>query len=507
LKQRDAGDAKPFEIRREQIVTEQGPIGTFPEYPGVIVPEALPGFTARPERLAGRGMSVQSTPQRSLSGRFAGLFAGTEQLSTLGKIAFGSLWLLVFAMPWEDAITISGFGTSVRLIGMVTLGLGAFAIFERGKVRRPALGHIVMALFVLLAVLSYLWSLYPEGTLIEAFSYVQLFTMVWLIWELAPGMQEQMHLMQAYVFGTFVSGIDTLYLFLSHQESVYQRYAGAKLDANDLGLIMALSIPMSYYLLIQSQGKMVWVYRLHLILSGTTILLTASRGATLATVVALTIVPLTQARLGGRQRVALVLTVILLIAGILFFVPETSWERLATVPTEFEQGTFTGRTIIWKAGWEIFRAHPFVGIGANAFRVIVSRELAEPIRMGEADPAPPAHNTFLSVLVEQGVLGFAVFCGMLGALAVSLRGMPPFPQRLWIVSLAVWVVGVSSLTWEMRKPTWFFFGLLMAQCGIIPQMQRDARAYARPRQNAVRKSARIIGLGNSARKPGWSFFS
>jgi O-antigen ligase len=437
----------------------------------------------------------------------ARLFSGTERLSTLGKIAFGSLWLLVFAMPWEDAVTIPGFGTSVRLIGMVTLGLGALAIVERGRIRKPALGHLAMALFVVLAALSYLWSLFPEGTLIQVFSYIQLFTMVWLLWELAPGIQEQMHLMRAYVFGTFVSGIDTFYLFLSHQESVYQRYAGAKLDANDLGLIMALSIPMSYYLLIQNHGRMVWVYRVHLILAGTTILLTASRGATLATVVALTIVPLTQARLGGRQKVALLLTVILLIAGILYFVPETSWERLATVPTEFEQGTFTGRTIIWKAGWEIFRAHPFFGIGANAFRVMVSRELAEPIRMGEADPAPPAHNTFLSVLVEQGVLGFVVFCAMLGALAVSLKGMPPFPQRLWIVSLAVWVVGVSSLTWEMRKPTWFFFGLLMAQCGSIPHMRRDAMSFARPRRKATATSARIIGLGIVGQKSGWPLFS
>jgi len=488
-------------------VTEQEHFGAFPEYQRVTAPETMRGFAAGQGRAQGRSLRRPGNSRSSIGGRLARLLAETEKVSTLGKIAFGSLWLLVFAMPWEDAITIPGFGTSVRLIGMVSLGLGALAIFERGRVRKPALGHVVMALFVVLAVLSFLWSLFPEGTLIEAFSYVQLFTMVWLIWELAPGVLEQMHLMRAYVFGTFVSGMDTFYLFLSHQESVYQRYSGAKLDANDLGLIMALSIPMSYYLLIQNHGRMVWLYRVHLILAGTTILLTASRGATLATVVALTIVPLTQARLGGRQRVALVLTVILLIGGMLFFVPETSWERLATVPTEFEQGTFTGRTIIWRAGWEIFRAHPFVGIGANAFRVIVSRELAEPIRMGEADPAPPAHNTFLSVLVEQGVLGFAVFCGMLGALAVSLRGMPPFPQRLWIVSLAVWVVGVSSLTWEMRKPTWFFFGLLMAQCGSIPQMQHDARAFARPRKNAVPISARIAGLGISARKPGWSFFS
>jgi O-antigen ligase len=483
-------------------LTQHEQFGAFPVHESVLVPETMRGYPAGRGGQAGQRMRLPSKPQRSLGSRLARLFAGTEQLSTLGKIAFGSLWLLVFAMPWEDAITIPGFGTSVRLIGMVTLGLGALAILERGKIRKPAIGHVVMALFVMLAVLSFLWSLYPEGTLIEAFSYIQLFTMVWLIWELASGVEEQMHLMRAYVFGTFVSGIDTFYLFLSHQESVYQRYAGAKLDANDLGLIMALSIPMSYYLLLQNRGRMVWVCRLQLILAGTTILLTASRGATLATVVALTIVPLTQARLGGRQRVALLLTVILLIGGILYFVPETSWERLATVPTEFEQGTFTGRTIIWKAGWEIFRAHPFFGIGANAFRLIVSRELAEPIRMGEADPAPPAHNTFLSVLVEQGVLGFAVFCGMLGALAVSLRGMPPFPQRLWIVSLAVWIVGVSSLTWEMRKPTWFFFGLLMAQCGSIPLMRRDAQTFGRPDRRSIPASARIMGLGIAGQKAG-----
>jgi len=402
---------------------------------------------------------------------------GAEEFSVLGKFAFASLWLLVFAMPWEDAITISDFGTSVRLIGMVSVGFGVLAIIERGKVRRPAPGHIAMGLFVLLAALSYLWSLYPEGTLLEAFSYIQLLMMVWLIWELAPGVPEQMRLMQAYVFGSFISGIDTVNQFLSHQESAYQRYAGAKLDANDLGLVMALSIPMSYYLLIHNHGRMVWVYRVQLILAGTTILLTASRGATLATVVALAIVPLTQARLNGRQRIALLLTIALLVVGALYFVPATSWERLSTLPSEFEQGTFTGRTIIWKAGWEIFRAHPFLGIGANAFRLIVSRVLAEPIRLDERDPAPPAHNTFLSVIVEQGVIGFTVFCALLGVLALSLRAMPPFQQRLWIVSLAVWVVGVSSLTWEMRKPTWFFFGLLMAQCGSVAR-RRSVQSLA-----------------------------
>jgi hypothetical protein len=59
----------------------------------------------------------------------------------------------------------------------------------------------------------------------------------------------------------------------------------------------------------------------------------------------------------------------------------------------------------------------------------------------------------------------------------------------------------------MRKPTWFFFGLLMAQCGSILQMQRDVKAFARPRHNAAPNSACIMGLGISGRKQGWSLLS
>ncbi len=424
-------------------------------------------------------------------------YVGAEEFSGLGKLAFASLWLLVFAIPWENTITISDFGTGARLIGMVTVGLGVLAILERGKVRRPAPGHVIMILFVMLAAVSHLWSLYPEGTLEQTLTYIQLLTMVWLIWELASRGREQVRLMQAYLLGTLVSGIDTVYRFLSHQESGYQRYAGAGLNANDLGLIMALSIPLSYYLLIETKGKMVWVYKLQLILAGTTILLTASRGATLATLVAFAIVPLTQARLTGRQRIALLLTVSFFVCGALLFVPATSWERLSTTPGEFAQGTLTGRTIIWKAGWEIFRAHPFLGVGANAFRVMASRVLAEPIRLDDLSmpPAPPAHNTFLSVLVEQGVIGFTLFCALLAVLALSLRALPPFPQRMWIVCMAVWIVGVSSLTWEIQKSTWFFFGLLMAQCGSMARKRPGAESCLPARQSSAATSARILAVG------------
>lgn len=390
----------------------------------------------------------------------------TDKRSIVWKLAFASLWLLSFAIPWEDAITIPEFGTSARLIGAIAFVLGLVAILEKGSIRRPQAGHFMMTLFVLSAAATYVWSLYPEGTLTETLTYIQLLTLVWLIWEISPRAIDQRHLMQAYVLGTMVSGTDTIYRFLAHEESAYQRYAGARLDANDLGLMIALSIPISYYLLVQTRGPMIWVYRLQLALAGTTVLLTASRGATMACLVALTIVPATQSGLTLQKRIAVLVTIAILIVGVFVFIPETSWERLATLPAEIEHGTLTGRTVIWTAAWDIFREHPYFGIGANAFRVVVSRVLGDPIRLDDPDsPAPPAHNTFLSVLVEEGIVGFAVFCAMLAALGFSLRKMPPLTERLWMVCLGVWAVGVSSLTWEMRKPTWFLFGLLVAQSG------------------------------------------
>lgn len=399
----------------------------------------------------------------------------TERPRILDKLAFASLWLLVFAIPWEDAITIKGFGTSARLIGILAGGLGFLAIFDKGKIRRPAPGHFAMLLFVILAGTSYMWSLYPEGTAMQIGTYIQLLMMVWLIWELAPQAIEQTRLMQAYILGTFVSGIDTIYLFLTHQESAYQRYAGAGLDANDLGLMMALSIPISYVLLLQAKGWTAWVYRLQLVLAGTTILLTASRGAAVASIVALAIVPLASSNLSGQKKIAILLTAVLLVCAAAFFIPDSSWQRLSTAPSEFEHGTLTGRTVIWKAGWEIFQDHPVVGIGANAFRLIVSRVLAEPIRLDQEayPPAPPAHNTFLSVLVEQGIVGLLIFCTLLGVLAISVGELPILPRRMWGLMLVVWAVGVSSLTWEMRKPTWFLFGLITAQCASLAIERRE----------------------------------
>jgi hypothetical protein len=79
------------------------------------------------------------------------------------------------------------------------------------------------------------------------------------------------------------------------------------------------------------------------------------------------------------------------------------------------------------------------------------------------------------VLVETGAAGFAVFGLMLALLAIFVWMMPGVERALWTVTLAVWVTGVSTLTWEHYKPTWLIFSLIMTQWALSGKAHREAK--------------------------------
>ena len=395
--------------------------------------------------------------------------------SPLDRLAFASLWLFVFVVPLENVV-IPGVGLLGAVVGMVASGICVLAIVERGSVRPLRAGHILMAVFVLWAAVSYLWSLDPAGTLVQVPVYVRLLFMVWLIWQICSDAARQIRLLQAFVLGTMGAGIDTVVQFVRQNEAVYQRYAGAGADPNDLGLVMALSVPIAYCLFIQGEGRGRWIYVAQLVLAGTTILLSASRGAVLALAMALVIVPVTAARLTRRELVAISLTATLTAAGAFFVVPETSSERLSTIPNELSGGALSGRSSIWAAGVDLFRDHPFLGVGAGAYLHSVSSSVVVP---------NVAHNTFLSVVAELGIIGFGIFCALLGFLVMSVLELPWLLKRLWLVCLAVWLIGVSSLSWEMRKPTWWLFGLAVAQHGTLRRPMSRPTGVAAPARRAI----------------------
>ncbi|MGI8992325.1 MAG: O-antigen ligase family protein [Bryobacteraceae bacterium] len=389
------------------------------------------------------------TPARSNAG-----------LSAFGRIAFGFLWIFVFTLPGEKVLEFPGIGTITRLIGAVAIAVGALAIVEAGRIRRPSPAHVAMAAFVFWAAATYCWSLDPDWTQERAFTFFQLFAMAWLIWEFGRDDREQQLLMQAYVLGTLVSAGDTIGNYLFSRQTYYLRYATTGFEPNDLGLTLALSIPLSYYLMLRAKGFKALIYRVQLVVASSALLLTASRGALIAGVIGLSLAPWTFRRLTRRVQVANLATIAVFAVAAMLYVPESSWKRIATIHSEVTQGTLNQRTTIWAAGLDALGRHPFLGVGAGAYPAAVRAELGTGMGMVFV-----AHNSFLSVLVEGGAIGFLTFAGLLGVLVLSIRDLPSLERKLWIVTLTAWAVGASTLSWEHRKPTWLLFSLLAAQWG------------------------------------------
>ncbi len=225
----------------------------------------------------------------------------------------------------------------------------------------------------------------------------------------------------------------------------------------------------------QAHRRSAWMWRLYLPLAVTAILLTASRGAVLAALVALVIIPWTLGRLRVRTKAALYALAVGLLLLASNVVPEASLARIASTPADIEAGYFGGRGAIWIAGLEVAGEHPLAGVGAGAYGTAV-----EPTLHTEM----VAHQVFLSILVEDGTVGFLLFVAMLAALLTTLRHLPSLQQRLSIVLLLTLAVGSMALSWDHRKQFWFVLGMLAVQVA-QPTARRThslaVAARARPR--------------------------
>jgi O-antigen ligase len=140
--------------------------------------------------------------------------------------------------------------------------------------------------------------------------------------------------------------------------------------------------------------------------------------------------------------------------------PTASRERIATTTTEITRGTLHKRTQIWKAGVFAAKQRPLVGVGAGAYPDAVRPWLGVPPIPGHEYVA---HNTFLSVFVETGIAGAALYAALLVTFAAFVWVLPYTHRMLWATTLLVWAIGATTLTWEQRKPWWLMLGLVMAQ--------------------------------------------
>jgi O-antigen ligase len=365
---------------------------------------------------------------------------------------------LVFSLPLEKAVMFGGLGTFTRAIGGLCLLAGVAAVALRRWLRLPNVGLLLAGCFVLWSGATCAWSVSPASSAARFSTLAQLFLMLWLIWEFCRSRTRQWWLMRCYVYGAAISSILTIVRYARNQQTYYRRYATAGFDPNDLGLTLALAVPMVLYLASRVTRPWKWTVWLSGFLVVAAVLLTASRMSLVVAAAGFLFAVLTWRESSAGQRVFSLVMFGALAAGALWLAPSASRERLATLHTELTRGTLHNRTHIWKAGLKVLKRHPLLGAGAGAYPDAVYPWLGRP---GIAGHQYTAHNTFLSVLVETGLSGAACFGLLLLTLAGFIWMMRPGDRALWLTTFLMWAMGVFTLTWEHRKPTWMLFALIL----------------------------------------------
>ena len=394
---------------------------------------------------------------------------------TLDRIAYVCLCAFIFVLPWEDTVPLIGGLVLSRWIGLLAFATTLMRVAVAPNRKKLFALHYGMLAFAGWSGLSIFWSVDWDSTLARIGTYLQLLVLAWLVWEVAATETRVLGLLQSYVFGASVCSIGAIANLMMGRSSGQVadplatidtfRYTIDGVNPNDLGLILALSIPMTFYLRARKTGALTaLLYCLQFVLCVTVILLTGSRGAMLAAIAALVMFPLTVSKLPRWQRLAsIVMCAAVIVCGV-SIVPKETWTRLLNVGSEISEGTMTHRTQIWAASVEVFRDHAFLGVGSGGHMAAVANIVGE---------AWVAHNTFISVLVELGVIGELLLLALLAIALYCAVGMRNQERLLWVVLLATWSIGVAGATWEYRKVTWFLFSLLAAHA--------YARAAQKPR--------------------------
>lgn len=369
--------------------------------------------------------------------------------------------LLLFAVPWENALTLSGVGTVGRLLAIVAIVGGLVAALARGHVARPPAALVLMALYLLYVTASYFVRLDPTSSFVAALSSLQLAAVAWLLWDVVRTREALRWALGALVAGAWVNVGSSVGSFVLAQPTRFaERYSSANLDPNELGLILALMLPAAWWLAGEVRAGLLRAALIaYLPLALFALMISGSRGGLVAYGCGLLYVLYDVVR-GRRLPAALRLGVLGALGGSALLVAvlaPAAFARLGTLGGELADGNLNDRTAIWAASWSLAGESPLWGLGVGRFAPDLLPYYGQSI---------VAHNTLITVAVESGLVGLALFVLYLVALGLRVWRLPAGLRPMWLATLLCLVVGTSTLTWNGRKLTWILPALALCSAAL-----------------------------------------
>jgi len=151
---------------------------------------------------------------------------------------------------------------------------------------------------------------------------------------------------------------------------------------------------------------------------------------------------------------------------------DTFAKRSASLIHIRDENTLSRRADLWITAWHVFIQNPIGGVGLNNFAWVspqYSSTAALIASLREGGKGGVAHNSFLSVLAETGIVGFVLFVSLQLMLFFSLhrRRHNPLAKGFLIGLIGYWIASLT-LTWEYVKIPFFLYGSVLALAREVP---------------------------------------
>jgi len=175
-----------------------------------------------------------------------------------------------------------------------------------------------------------------------------------------------------------------------------------------------------------------------------------------------------------RLRLASLTAILVAFAGLAIVIGSTSLGDALSDRME-ERGPVDFRKAVYAGGWEMFLERPLTGWGFHRMPGELPRFVT-----GYEEKVLYPHNTYLELLVEHGLFGFALYAWLMWELWKLGRGTIPecerngfldhYFHRLWPILLLVYWVNAAVVVMSYQ----FVNGLLFTLAGMLAAQRRRA---------------------------------
>jgi O-antigen ligase len=325
--------------------------------------------------------------------------------------------LYAFLVPFDE-VAVFGGATLTKMVGVLAAAvLLGVALMER-RLSRPPKAALWWALFLLWAAMSAAWAIVEPILVIRGLQTIlSLFLLYFIAVSIRVSEKELAWVCALTVLGAaLAAGWAVFYGLDDATGSAAGTGRGTlmigeramPLNAFAASLIPALSLAMGGFIGLRSWiGKMLSAAAVGMISAG--IFFTMSRGA-LVGIAAMALVFLYRFRVRWQ-----VLLLVCLLVGVAATMPGVFFDRILAVGDK--DATGAGRTKIWAVGIEALANHGLVGAGFKTFLDVYGRTVPIPPGKGERG----AHNMYLAIWVEVGIVGLALLVGAVACQLLAAR--------------------------------------------------------------------------------------